>query len=75
MPQLPMNPCCNKDHLQIFCNLVLATGGPAVLCGGVLYLGSAGGAWAAAAFMTWSGARVTTVWTRQYAGLVASAFC
>lgn len=41
----------------------------------MLYLGSAGGAWAAAAFMTGSGARVATVWTRQRAGLLAAASC
>lgn len=41
----------------------------------MLYLGCAGGAWAAAAFMTGSGARVAAVWTRQHAGLLAAAFC
>lgn len=51
------------------------TGSPAALCGNVLYLGVAGGAWAAAAFMTGSGTRVTAVWTRQHAGLLAAAFC
>lgn len=40
-----------------------------------MYLGSAGGAWAAAAFMTGSGARVAAVWTRQRAGLPAAALC
>lgn len=40
-----------------------------------LYLGSAGGAWAAAAFMTGDPARVAAVWTRQGAGLLAAAFC
>ena len=54
---------------------ISATGSPAVLRGSVPYLGGAGGAWAAAAFMTGSGARVAAVWTRQRAGLLAAAFC
>lgn len=39
----------------------------------LLYLGSAGGAGAAAAFMAGSGARVAAVWTGQCARLLAAA--
>lgn len=58
-----------------FVTHISATGGPAALRGGVLYLGCAVGAWAAAALMTGSGARVAAVWTKQHAGLLAAAFC
>lgn len=37
------------------------------------YLGSAGGAWAAAALVTAGGAGVAAVWTGQRAGLLAAA--
>lgn len=37
------------------------------------YLGEAGGAWAAAAFVAGGGTRVTTVWTQQRARLQAAA--
>lgn len=40
----------------------------------VLYLGSAGGAWTVAAFMTGSRTRVAAVWTWQCAGLLAATF-
>lgn len=75
MPQLPVNPSLDvtKTICANFVTHVSATGSPAAHS--VLYLGSAGSAWAAAAFMTGSGARVATVWTRQHAGLLAAAFC
>lgn len=71
-----MNPALDVTKtICTNCNQFSATGSPAVRSGSVLYLGSAGGAWAAAAFMTRSGARVATVWTRQHAGLLAATFC
>lgn len=38
-----------------------------------IYLGGAGGSWAAAAFVTGGGAGVTAVWAGQRAGLQAAA--
>lgn len=81
MPQLSVNPSfdatktISANSVTRFFFFFFATGSPAVLSGSVLYLGSAGGAWAAAAFMTGSATRVATVWTRQHAGLLAAAFC
>lgn len=78
MPPLPVTPALDVTKTICTNSVTIffpATGSPAVLSGSVLYLGSAGGAWAAGAFMTRSGARVATVWTRQRAGLLAAAFC
>lgn len=54
MPQLPVNPGLDVTK-TIYTNFVThfsASGNPAVLSSSVLYLGSAGGVWAAAALMT-----------------------
>lgn len=70
-----MNPSLDvtKTMCTHFVTHISATGSAAALR--ALYLGGAGGAWAAAAFMTGSGAWVATVCTRQQAGLLAASFC
>lgn len=71
--ELVMTPCLDVTDCTNSVTCIGASGGPAALS--VSYLCSAGGARAAAAWMTGSGARVAAVWTRQHTGLLAAAVC